>query len=522
MDVIIMYQTRPTLLLFAILGVALLFPTRASEIHESVISGDFDRVRELIESDEGLLQSLDHLEQTPLHLACSNAHWEIVDYLIHKGANVDARTEYGVSVLSYAIRDSADCLDTLRLLVEKGAEINVEHSAIGSPLHAAVNRGNLEAVEFLIQQGADIEVQGRYGSPLQMNIIFIENENDEMAKHLVKLGASASEYSYGMNAMHLAALKDKWELIQIMIDHHWEVDVKDDYGHTPLFYAARHGNRNAYDTLIAAGADDVLIAEPFAAPSSQLTQTLELGEAFIWYLGPIHSPGTGYVVKTQNQLLIFDPQKYDASPNKGLQNGFLNSNELNGQKITFFFTHTAYDADLVSHFPGAEVVFWDEPLVKKPDTVAMGSFHSVNGERRIAVGNLKIHSIPSSGRHNITKTYGVGYLVEVDGLKIFHAGLHSARRQEQVEEYRAGIDLLKSHQPIDIAILPVRGRHLPLAYENYRYLIEELSPGAIYLIGDDRVREEHRRCLSILHDCGVPIFYPDGGVAVGQRFFYER
>jgi hypothetical protein len=34
--------------------------------------------------------------------------------------------------------------------------------------------------------------------------------------------------------------------------------------------------------------------------------------------------------------------------------------------------------------------------------------------------------------------------------------------------------------------------------------------------------EEPRKCLEVLSARDVPVFYPDGGIAIGQRFHYVR
>jgi len=81
---------------------------------------------------------------------------------------------------------------------------------------------------------------------------------------------------------------------------------------------------------------------------------------------------------------------------------------------------------------------------------------------------------------------------------------------------------MRNHCPIDITILPIKGRHINVAYEPYLYLLDQLSPKAVYLIGDDLVTEEHRKCLKVLRERNIPVAYPEGGIAVGERFHFLR
>jgi len=116
---------------------------------------------------------------------------------------------------------------------------------------------------------------------------------------------------------------------------------------------------------------------------------------------------------------------------------------------------------------------------------------------------------------------GLGYLVETDGVKIFYSGLHACKNDSsQMIKYRKEIDYLKPHGPIDIAILPINGRHTSLEYEPYLYLIDNLSPKVIYLLSDELVNEEPKKCVKVLQARSVPVKYPEGGIAIGERFHY--
>ncbi|HEY4788422.1 MAG TPA: hypothetical protein VIH57_20360, partial [Bacteroidales bacterium] len=110
-----------------------------------------------------------------------------------------------------------------------------------------------------------------------------------------------------------------------------------------------------------------------------------------------------------------------------------------------------------------------------------------------------------------------------DGLKIFYSGLHTCKQDSlQMIVYRKEIDYLKPYGPIDIAILPIKGRHIDLDYEPYLYLIDQLSPKVIYLLSDELVNEEPKKCVKVLKARNIPVKYPEGGIAIGERFHYLR
>jgi L-ascorbate metabolism protein UlaG (beta-lactamase superfamily) len=75
---------------------------------------------------------------------------------------------------------------------------------------------------------------------------------------------------------------------------------------------------------------------------------------------------------------------------------------------------------------------------------------------------------------------GVGFYIETDGLKIYHAGDHAGWAEGEREGYEAEIDFLAEHaSDIDMAFVNVTGCHahdtLALQEGTY-YTLEKLNP----------------------------------------------
>jgi ankyrin repeat protein/L-ascorbate metabolism protein UlaG (beta-lactamase superfamily) len=500
----------------------------AAEIHDAAAAGDLVKVKGLLEANPGLIESKDNIGQTPLHIACTNQKVEIANFLIDKGADINARNIYGVPVLNYAINDGDECVPLVQRLLEEGAEVNVRNSDGGTPLHAVARTDNFKVARLLIEHGADLHSPGRHGTPLQSNIILWPFPHEEMAIFLVENGARPKDYCFGNNDLHLAALRGYADLVQAMIIHGADINAVNDYGHTALYYAARHGYRRAADTLIAGGSDKSTIGETNYGKAPQLTETLKEGEAYLWHLGGM-APGTGYAVKTKNNLLIFDPFKIEKSPEAGLANGKLNPDELAGQKVTILLTRKEHGPfgltfrELAKQLPDADFVLSFEPTADNEGDSDIPPYRLARANESFSVDNLKVHTIQTRSS-TVRSTGNLGYLVEADGVKVLHAGLlRSENKAPQIERFRKKVDFLKPFGPIDFVILPIKGHHLDyFDYEPYLYLIDQLEPKAVYLIGDNLVYEEHRNCLEVLKARDVPVFYPEGGIAMGERFHYVR
>jgi ankyrin repeat protein len=510
----------------------------AGEIHDAAAAGDLIKVKALLEADPTLLESKDDRTQgnlkdnTPLISACwgpGSNNWQatVANYLIDKGANVNAKNEIGATPLYFATKD----FDLTQRLLAKGADVNIRAFGDYTPLHGTAAAGNLKVAKLLIDHGADPNTNGSLGTVLQY-MIRLSQPNEQMAKLLVENGAKLTQKSnLGNTVLHLAALKGTADWTRILVKLGADVNAVNDYDHTPLYYAAKHGYRQTADVLIAAGAKENTIAETNYGRAQQLNEKLKPGEAYLWYLGGTESPYSGYAVKTKDHLLIFNPPEIDDSPEAGLANGLLNPNELAGQKIIALILYPSYQgrsarpsiSELGKKLPGINVVLNFKPIADPASSSDLPSYHLATPHESFSVDGVQVHTIPAM-RQLWFSSEGLGYLVEADGVKIFHAGAHAPGNEaSELEKYRKEIDFLKSFGPIDIAILPVNGRHMWwIDYQSYLYLIDHLSPKAIYLIGDDLAKDEHRKCIEVLHARNIPVAYPEGGIAVGERFHYLR
>jgi hypothetical protein len=300
------------------------------------------------------------------------------------------------------------------------------------------------------------------------------------------------------------------------------IDAVNEYNHTALYYAAKHGYLATADSLIAMGANRNTIIETNYGKAPQLTAPLKEGEAYLWYLGGLF--GAGYAVKTKEHLIIFDAIGNEESIEAELANGHLNPNELAEQKIIILITKDLkYDLELFELYKRVPGINWVFARLTVNDTVKkdIPPYHVATLHDSFSVDGIKVHTIPASGRGYGGKQ-GVGYLVEADGIKIFHAGFHAAgNKASEIEKYRKEIDFLKPFEPIDIALLSTAG-HLTVAYEPYLYLLDQLDPKAIYLMGGDWAINEYPVCVDVLKVRGIPVKYPEGGKAIGERFHYLR
>ncbi|MFE4243466.1 ankyrin repeat domain-containing protein [Peribacillus butanolivorans] len=125
-------------------------------IRNAIKLGDMNEVIQLIGDDKEILSTMTSFG-TWLHVATKKGHLEMVEYLINKGIDIDARGDiFDASPLRLAA--GAGHLKIVKYLIEAGAELDVT-LAKRNPLFGAIYGGHKEVVEFLVEKGIDISIR---------------------------------------------------------------------------------------------------------------------------------------------------------------------------------------------------------------------------------------------------------------------------------------------------------------------------------------------------------------------------
>ena len=148
--------------------------------------GNFARVKELLDQRPDLIDAKATWNETPIEAAAQMGNRKIIDFLIERGAPVDAFTSLVLGQAPQGVVDQRGIHDLpalyfaaigghveiARKLLEAGADVNA-HADAASPIHGAVMGGNAEMVSLLLERGADASLKdyaGRDARELAMAI----------------------------------------------------------------------------------------------------------------------------------------------------------------------------------------------------------------------------------------------------------------------------------------------------------------------------------------------------------------
>ncbi|MDQ7821266.1 MAG: ankyrin repeat domain-containing protein [Candidatus Eremiobacteraeota bacterium] len=249
---------------------------RETLLHIASMKGNLPMIKFLVERGADITKP-DEFGQTAIERAAFGGK-ESVEYLLSRGASVNERTRSGRTPLHSAINKGD--MAAARLLIARGADVNAKDNEGRTPLHLSSNFG---ISGFLVSMGADVNAcDGNGHTPLHRAL---DMRLLNMADLLLKSGASitpAEELLYavmrgdkaktgqllsehprlaasmgrgtrGWTVLHEAASRGNAEIAELIIAGGADVNARDDNGLTPLHEASSRRNRALVELLLAHG-----------------------------------------------------------------------------------------------------------------------------------------------------------------------------------------------------------------------------------------------------------------------------
>jgi len=128
-------------------------------LFEAAAAGKPDVVEHLVSNYPDAVNLYAEDGFTPLGLACYFGHYEIARFLITNGADVNLPSNNGFNVFPIHSAAAGNYTDIAALLIESGANVNVQQQAGATPLHSAAQNGNLDMLILLLEAGAQVNVR---------------------------------------------------------------------------------------------------------------------------------------------------------------------------------------------------------------------------------------------------------------------------------------------------------------------------------------------------------------------------
>ena len=250
-------------------------------VAQSMQSGFTQLTKSLVASKDFVVS---RFEEDLLHLAIVLGQLDIAELLLKKGASPNRREEDKSTAIVVCLEN--EYFDLAEKLVEAGAEIDIRSGHGWTPLMWASVKGRRKAVDFLLENNANIHacnddgwnsVTGAYFKK-QTDIVelLISKGGIFGAKYAEAALLSAFDNGYielvntmltemgvspniaddeGVSLLAKAVNKGDWALTKLLIEHGAEPNTRDENGLPVILILAENGNVELLELALNSGAD---------------------------------------------------------------------------------------------------------------------------------------------------------------------------------------------------------------------------------------------------------------------------
>jgi uncharacterized glyoxalase superfamily protein PhnB len=187
-----------------------------------------------------------------LHIAAGEGHLDCVDVILRRGFDITTRDKFdNATALHWAAQFGA--VEVVKRLIDAGADVDGEGDAheIGVIGWATCFKHvRQEAAGHLLARGARPTIF----SAVALNRADLVRKLVDDDPTLLRM-RKMSRFEHHRTPLHLAVLKNRPQMVKLLLELGADASAKDSRGYTPLGLATAQTNRTIAATLIAAGAD---------------------------------------------------------------------------------------------------------------------------------------------------------------------------------------------------------------------------------------------------------------------------
>ena len=249
---------------------------RAASLHQT---GSLDFVKLLIKLGADPNVRVNNMVGNGALIASTN--YEITDYLLNHGADVNIRDNYGGTPLMCCSL-VAGRADIAELLLQHGADVNIQNEDGTTALMFSCVEVFIDIVKLVLQYDADVNIRDNFGMTALMHSCHIKNADINIVKLLLERDADVDmQDKGGSTALIIAINGGHLDIAELLLQHGANPNIHDIGGDTALSYAIQRGYTKIAKLLIPKTLQEMeqhptptphhMTATPQTTPSSDST-----------------------------------------------------------------------------------------------------------------------------------------------------------------------------------------------------------------------------------------------------------
>jgi len=198
-----------------------------TELQVASWHGERQRVWQLLEAGAPVDEVDTENGATPLMFAAAGGHFEVMEMLLHHGANLSHTSIDEFTILDWASPDMFPHVLAI-VLGEEDALGRLSESALDRVFHRSVALGlDIEILNILLDAGASPNAAARIPSSYR-----------DALHHADRRDLIVLRNARGKRPIHLAFQQARWELVRELMERGCDVNIPDSHGMTALHWAA--------------------------------------------------------------------------------------------------------------------------------------------------------------------------------------------------------------------------------------------------------------------------------------------
>ena len=210
--------------------------SRQTALHVAAARGHL-ALAELLLTRGADVNAADNKQTLPLHEAAGRGSVAMVKLFLSKGAAVDrANTDLQLPLHTAVGNGSSSVSEIVRLLAEKGCDINARGHEGKTALHIAAERNAEEVMKAILELKPNVDVEnGANWTPL---LVAVGHNALRPAQLLLEAGANPNLLHSGWGTPLIAAIsKKQFDMVALLLKHKADPNLANASGATPLAFA---------------------------------------------------------------------------------------------------------------------------------------------------------------------------------------------------------------------------------------------------------------------------------------------
>ncbi|XP_067653296.1 ankyrin repeat domain-containing protein 50-like [Haliotis asinina] len=235
--------------------VSLKVKTGDNVLHIACYGGHLDVVKYLLSLNSIKINRRGRKKMTPVMVAASQGHKEVVELLVKRGADLSLRAQMGSILHTACSRGHFDVVKYLLSL--NSVDINSRGVSNRTPVMVAAYEGHKDVVELLVKHGADMSLTSRFGN----NILYLACEQgySDIVKYLLSLKC-VDINSRGVSnrtPVMVAAYEGHKDVVELLVKHGADMSLTSRFGNNILYLACEQGYSDIVKYLLSLKCVDI-------------------------------------------------------------------------------------------------------------------------------------------------------------------------------------------------------------------------------------------------------------------------